>query len=195
MLNVSLSTYVINIWICIHFFWTCCMFCECTVTSQCEPHSWPSTPYLLQSMAFIYMHIRTDTICPGLVLQTCEVFKDTNIVPWDFCPARQHGAPTTLGANTFIIYTLQKSLLTCIFLFNHWAFRYWPYIPCFFSPPLCPTSSPHKSQVTSFRLSLSLTHSHRLAFASVIKKIKMLNVSSFMSVNNLFVLQTQVLLQ
>lgn len=79
--------YVINIWIYIHFIWPCCRFCECIVPSQSALHSWLSTPYLVQSMAFIYVHICTDTICPGLVLQTCEVFKEYQYHALGFLPS------------------------------------------------------------------------------------------------------------
>jgi hypothetical protein len=86
MLSPSLFLCVTEIRICIHFIWTCRMCSECTVPSQCAPHSWLPTSYLLWSMTFIYVRICTDTIRPGLALQSCKVFKEYQYRALGFLP-------------------------------------------------------------------------------------------------------------
>jgi hypothetical protein len=179
MLSPSLFLCVTEIWICIHFIWTCCTCCECTVPSQCAPHSWLPTPYLLWYVAFIYVHICADTICPGLAIQSCKVFKEYQYCALGFLPGTTAWVTDYSQCQHFHhIHTTEISFHLVFFAdsLNIQTDTDLTFVASF-SLPLCPTSSSHKSQVISSRPTLPLTQSHRHAFTSVIKRNKMVKIN------------------
>jgi hypothetical protein len=150
------------------------------------------TSYFLGFMWFIYMCIPKNTILPGLIFQTCEVFKEYQCFTLGFLFGKAAWVSWLQSRQTLlIIYTLQNSLFTCsssqcictgVFhcLTIH-PNRYWPQTVCLTSFPLLflPLSHPTSLKVSVLNyhfIILPLMQFHDLYFVSVMNKIYKINV-------------------
>lgn len=110
-------------------------------------------------IAVIKMRLLASNIV--IVVPCGREFKNTDSLGCDFCLAESHGSSTTTCAKTFV-YILYRFIFGCsnrqcildcvLHVLTVHSNRRWPHNLCFVLPPVCPTFSLHKFQVTSLWL-------------------------------------------